>query len=422
MKRLALGFAALSLLVFAPALAAPTVDEVADAVRNTGFFIDEGLPATAASISGSVSRARNAGFRFSAVLLFDDPAGGAVTFGDALLVRTGGPATVLVLSETQQGLSTDEEFEQDTLAGALAYAEDRSSDDEGYVSAVVDYLIDPSIGSSGGGGFILLLVLAAVVLLVIWGIRRASRANTRKRDQLLEEARGELRAQISAVADTMLEIADIVSATATSKDDTYLRQASATFTEVEEAYREVTDLRDLEVLSDRLDGARWELDAAKAIAFDKPVPPKPKPTERPVCFFDPTHHDASETAEIQTATGKRTVRVCKADADLLKRGQTPEPRMVNVGGRPVPAPSAPKSHGGSGFDGLDLFTILTSGAATGASYNWGRQRVRAQRNTWSSAGSRRAGDGPRSATTTDRAPRPSTGSTSRAGRTKKRGR
>jgi hypothetical protein len=424
MKRCAALLATLLLLVSAPALAAPTVDEVADAVVDSGFFIDEGLPATAASISASVSRARNAGFRFSVVLLFDDPGGGAVTFGDAVLARTGGPATVLVISETQQGLATDEEFEQDTLEAALAYADGRSSDDEGFVSAVVDYLIDPSIGSSGGGGggFTLLLVLAAVVLLVIWGIRRASKANTRKRDQLLEEARGELRAQISAVADTLLEIADIVSATATNKDDTYLRQASATFTEVEEAHKQVIDIRDLEVLSDRLDVARWELDAAKAIAFDKPVPPKPKPTERPVCFFDPSHHDASETAEIQTATGKRTVRVCKADADLLKRGQAPEPRMVNVGGIPVPAPSAPKSHGGSGFDGLDLFTILTSGAATGASYNWGDQRARAQRNTWSSAGSRRAGDGPRSATTSDRAPRPSTGSTSRAGRTKKRGR
>ncbi|HEX9645160.1 MAG TPA: hypothetical protein VGC11_14310, partial [Acidimicrobiia bacterium] len=140
MKRCAALLATLLLLVSAPALAAPTVDEVADAVLDTGFFIDEGLPATAASISASVSQARNAGFRFSVVLLFDDPGGGAVTFGDAVLARTGGPATVLVISETQQGLATDEEFEQDTLEAALAYADGRSSDDEGFVSAVVDYL------------------------------------------------------------------------------------------------------------------------------------------------------------------------------------------------------------------------------------------------------------------------------------------
>lgn len=425
MKRFAALIAVGFVLVASPALAQPTADDVASQVSTSGFFIDEGLPATSANISESVNRARNAGIRLFVVLLDANPAGGATTFADAVYDRVGGNGTVVVLSGGGEGISSSE-FEQPALEAALDHAFGNSSNDEGYVSALVDYFIDPeeaTSSSDGGGGMVIILVLVAIVGLIIWGVRRSSRTATKRRASVLDEGRSELQEQISAVANKLLEISDLVSASETKKDDEYLRRAAATFTEVEESHKVVTDLHDLELLSDRLDEARWELEAAEAIAYDREVPPKPKPTERPVCFFDPTHTDASETAEIQTATGNRTVRVCKADADLLRRGRTPEPAMVTVGGESVPAPSAPKSHGGSGFDGLDLFTILTSGAATGASYNWGAQRTRAARNTWSSGSDRSSGSGSRSSSVSRASSRSSSSTpASRAGRKRKRGR
>jgi hypothetical protein len=422
MKRSAAGVLAVLVFVAAPALAQPTSDEVAARVAETGFFIDEGLPASPSSISASVSRARNAGIKLFVVLLDADPPGGATTFADAVFDRTGGDGTVLVLSASGEGMASSE-FDQATLEGALEHAFDTSSDDEGYVSALVDHLIEPPVVApeGGGGGRVLLIVLVALVVLIAWGIRRGSKAAKRQAEQLLDEARGELQAQIGSVANKLLEVSDVVSASTTKKDDAYLRQAAATFSEVESAYAEVTDLHDLEELSDRLDVARWELEAAEAIAYDREVPPKPEPQERYVCFFDPTHGDASETAEIRTATGNRTVRVCKADAELLRRGQQPEPRMVTVGGEQVPSPSAPKSHGGSGFDGLDLFTILT-GAGAGASYDWGPGRRRSSQRTWSSGASRTSGSGSRSSTARRSSTRSPRGSSSRAGRTRRRGR
>jgi type IV secretory pathway VirB10-like protein len=268
---------------------------------------------------------------------------------------------------------------------------------------------------------VLLFVVLGVVALIVWGIVRSSKKGRERTNSLVEEARAELQVQIAAVANKLLEIADIVSASDTKKDDEHLRLASTTFTEIEESHRTIHDLRELEHLSDRLDEARWQLEAAEAIAYDRPVPPKPAPAERPVCFFDPAHTDATETAEIQTALGSRTVRVCKADADLLKRGQAPEPRMVTVGGEQVPAPAAPKSHGGSGFDGLDLFTILMSGGRGQSSYDWGPTPRRSPQNTWSSGSSRTSGSGSRSSTTRRSSTRSSSGGSSkRAGRTRKR--
>jgi hypothetical protein len=421
MKRSAAGLLFVLVFAAAPAFAQPTSDEVAAQVAETGFFIDEGLPASPSSISASVSRARNAGIKLFVVLLDADPPGGATTFADAVFDRTGGNGTVLVLSDSGEGIASSE-FDQRTLENALDHALGSSSDDEGYVSALVDHLIDPSVATPerGGGGRVLLIVLIALVALIVWGIRRAGRTAKRRDEQLLDEARGELQAQIGSVANKLLDISDIVSASDTKKDDTYLRQAAATFTEVESAYAQVADLHDLEELSDRLDVARWELEAAEAIAFGREVPPKPEPQQRYVCFFDPTHGDASETAQIRTATGKRTVRVCKADAALLRRGKQPEPRMVTVDGLQVPSPAAPKSHGGSGFDGLDLFTILTRGAAA-ASYDWGVRR-RGSPSTWSSGASRTSGSGSRSSTARRSSTRSSPGSSSRAGRTRRRGR
>jgi len=207
-----------------------------------------------------------------------------------------------------------------------------------------------------------------------------------------------------------------VSASDTSQDDTYLRQASATYTEAEEAFDGATDLRALADLSDRLDEARWQLDAAAAIAVGKEPPPQPPKEQRYQCFFDPTHPDATETAEITTAAGKQTVRVCKEDAEKLRRGAQPTPRMIDVEGRRVPAPMAPRSHGGGGLGWLDTFSILAGGAGQAASYDWGGSRTTASRRSGTTASRR----GTTTASSRSSSPPAPSGDRARGGSSKRR--
>jgi uncharacterized membrane protein YgcG len=392
-RRTILFLSAASILVTtaAPALAQADVDQVAADVSVDGLYVEPGLSADTAALNAAITRAGNNGVRLMVVLLDQDPGGGAVAFADAVLDRVP-DGTVLVLSATGEGISSaefDKSILDDAIDRGFLAASNASSGagDEAYVSAVVDTLTgttsgttpatQPTSSSSSGGstGLIIMLVIVGGMVLLVWiAIRKGKTSSMRARGNQITEAKKEIRAQLDAMANTILEITDVVNATAESQDDTYLRQASATYTEADDAYAAALDLNALAALSDRLDEARWQLDAAAAIANGKPVPPQPPKEQRYVCFFDPTHGNATETAQITTPAGTQTVRVCAADAEKLRQGTQPQPRMIDVRGRRVPAPMAPRSYGGGGFDWLDVFTILAGGTGQSSSYDWGGSR------------------------------------------------
>jgi hypothetical protein len=361
--------------IAAPA-SAQTADQVADRVGESGTYVDPGLDVDQGALADAVRRASNAGFRLLVVLLDDDPAAGAATFADAVLDRVG-DGTVLVLSATGEGAASSS-FDQAALERALDAGFSAGGGDLGYVEGFLGSLApdaaeagDGGSGGGGSGGLIILLVIVGLLVLVVWWvIRRQRKAGEDRREQAIAEARGEIRGQLDAMANTILEITDRVSASASREDNAHLEAASATFTEASEAFETATDLRSLEGLSDRLDEARWQLDAAEAISHGREVPDKPKPTERHACFFDPTHPGPFEDAEIRTAAGERVVKVCAEDAERLRKGRDPEPRMIEVEGRRVPAPAAPRSHGGGGMDLGSIFSVLVGGAA-GRSFDWG---------------------------------------------------
>jgi hypothetical protein len=73
------------------------------------------------------------------------------------------------------------------------------------------------------------------------------------------------------------------------------------------------------------------------------------------------------------------VWVCAADADKLRRGEAPAPRTIPMGPGQVPAPQAPRSHGGMGLDWLDVFSVIVGGMGNGVPYDWGGSRPRTQR-------------------------------------------
>jgi hypothetical protein len=95
----------------------------------------------------------------------------------------------------------------------------------------------------------------------------------------------------------------------------------------------------------------------------------PPPDSEQACFFDPTHGAGTDHATIETSAGRREVRVCSYCATKLRSGQTPQPRMIEVGGRRVPAAKAPRSHGGGGYDDLGDFSVVLDQVRR--SYGWG---------------------------------------------------
>ena len=392
-----------ALLAVALPAAAQTPDQVAAEVADRGYWIDPALPADDARISSAVAAAGNAGVRLFVVLLDEDPAGGATTFADAVLDRIG-DGTVLVLSATSEGMASLD-FDQDQIEAALDAGYGAGGGDVGYLDAVVASLTGTPVGpgdggeATGGGSktglIVLLLVVGGLVLLVVWAVRRQGKATKAGRQRSLEEARREIKSQLDAMANTILEISDKVSLSDSREDNQYLEQAGRTYTEASEAYETATDPARLEEISDRLDEARWQLDAAAALAEGKPAPAKPTAEERSACFFDPTHGGPFENAEVRTAAGAKTVRVCVADAEKLRRGQRPDTRMIEVGGRDVPAATAPKSYGGGGLDWLDLFAVIVGGMGAGRSFDWGSGRTSGTWGRGTRSGSWGSGSGSR---------------------------
>ncbi len=201
------------------------------------------------------------------------------------------------------------------------------------------------------------------------------------------------------IANEILDLADKVTLSEQDQAEEYFRTASATFQTAQEQLDQATTLAELERLSDQLDTTRWQLEAAEAVVEGRPVPPEPD--DRPnSCFFDPTHRAGVEEAKIETAAGTKTVSVCPECAGKLRRGEQPKPRDILVGGRRVPAPMAPRSHGGGGFDWMGAVAVILSGMAQGSSYDFGRRPRRSSGLGGlifpSSSGSRRSSTGTRS--------------------------
>lgn len=417
--------AAVLMLTAAPALAQVSPEEAAAEARDRGYYIDPGIGADQGRISDAVRLAAGEGHRFFVVLLDDNPSGGATTFAAAVVDRIG-EGTVLVLSASEEGIDSTE-FDQASLEDALdaGFAASNSGGDAAYVDAVVASLTGATVpGTSSGGGskaglFIMLGFIGLLVLLVWWAIRRQRNATAQSEERMITEARKEIKSQLDSMANTILDISDQVSLSDTKEDNQYLEQAGATYGTALEEYEQARDLQSLEAMSDRLDEARWQLDAAAALAYGREIPPQPEKEVRHQCFFDPNHAEATEIADITTPAGTKKVRVCKADADKLRAGQQPSPRMIQVGGRRVPAPMAPRSHGGGGLDWLNVFSVVLGGMAQKRSYDWSRSQ-RGTGGLFGSGGGSVSGSGGGSRSTRSSSSTRSTASRSRAGRSRSR--
>jgi hypothetical protein len=370
-RRIAIIVGTFVALVAAPASAQTTID-AAVAVSEQGYYVDPGADISESRVSDLVTEARNAGYRLSIVVLEEEPSGGATTFAGAVFDAVGGPATIIVLTEDGfVGYETEGEFERSEVEAALDAADAAGGDDVTYLGNVVGSLLGapqpapqpaPAQGGGGGGGLWVLVIIVAVIVGVAWlAMRRSKKAADARAAGDIAGARKEIQAQLDSMANDILDLESSARLGGAQAVE-YFEAGADVYQQASEQFEKAQTLPQLEALSDQLDEAAWQLDAAQAIVEGDPIPPKPA-KEIARCFFDPTHRGPMTEAVIRTSAGDKEVRVCKEDAAKLAAGRRPDPRMIDVGGRRVPAPQAPRSHGGGGLGGLDLLSILVGGAS-----------------------------------------------------------
>ncbi len=427
----------------APALAADPVD-VADEVDPRGYYIEPGSGVDFEAMEDLVTRVTNSETRFYFVALADDPTEGADEFAESVLVLLDEGATVVVISPGEIGARSDDfssseldravdaalgdaqgSFEADFRVFAESLVAVSAGTTAGSTQTTAGSSTGGSSGSGGGGIFIFLAVVVGLIALVFFMTRRSAKQAKQAVGRRLEEAKQEIREQLDVIANEILDLADKVTLSEQDRAEEYFRTASATYQEAQDQLEKVTSLAELERLSDQLDTTRWQLEAAEAVVEGRPIPPEPD--DRPnSCFFDPTHRAGVEEAKIETAAGTKTVSVCPECAGKLRRGEQPKPRDILVGGRRVPAPMAPRSHGGGGFDWIGAVAVILSGMAQGSSYDFGRRPRRSSGLGGlifpSSSSSRRSSSGTRSGSRSSSRSTPrSSGSSSRgAGRTRRK--
>ncbi|MGZ8784141.1 MAG: hypothetical protein ACXW1Y_01065 [Acidimicrobiia bacterium] len=453
MHRSSIFFLILLVALVVPAGAAFAADpvDVADQVDPRGYYIETGTGVDFAVMEDLVARVGNLKTRFYFVALADDPADGTDEFAESVLTLLDEGATVVVISPGEIGARSDDftDAELDQAAEtALSDTEGSFEDDfrvfaESLVavpsgttattSALTTTTISSAAGGSsdstgggGGGVFIFLAVVAGVIALVYFVSRRSAKQAKQSTERRLEEARQEISEQLDVIANEILDLADKVTLSENDQAEEYFRTASATYQQAQDQLDKATNLAELERLPDELDTARWQLEAAEAVVEGRPIPPEPD--DRPnSCFFDPTHRAGVEEAKIETAAGTKVVSFCRECADKLRRGEQPETRDIAVGGQRVPAPMAPRSHGGGGFDWMGAVAIILSGLAQGSSYDFGRRPRRSSglgglifpRSSGSSTGSSTPSRSS-SRSTTPSPPRRSSSSSRGMGRTRRK--
>lgn len=372
--------ALVSLAFVGVAAAQPTLSEVTDELAVRDYYVDPDLEMADGEVE-DLDQAFADFDRRDVVAVFldrDDPEGNDVA-ADQIRQEFSDPLTVLVVSFDQGEVGATSDVYSNAEVGAAsdaaftALTQNRSTGD--IVRAFVAELPEAdgassgtptgdresdssSGGGSGAGVLIFLLVLVAVIGAVFFFVKRKAK----KVDMTeVERARTEIRSQLDVVATEILEHEDEIELSGNQQAIEYFREANATYTEVSEEAETTTNLLELAELNDEIDEARWQLDAAEALMEGRDVPPKPEPDKPVGCFFDPTHKPGSADATLRTEAGEKEVRVCASCAGKLERGETPEPRMIDVGGRRVPSAKAPRSHGGLGMGGLSIFEVILGG-------------------------------------------------------------
>ncbi len=383
-------------LVASPALAAD-LDSAAEDLLVQGFHVEAGSGSSAgladqiAATGGAIGLAS-----------FADDLGDATIVAEDLSSRTG-ISTVIVLTPVEIGVFSTRYSDGDlsraidgsldafdvsltrgfaTFVTALPGAVTQATTATTAASTPVTTATPTTQPATSSGGFpvgtILLVAIVGGGFFLWWRSRAKARQLVEDR---VAEAKREVETQVAEISNEILDLSDRVAVSDSSPAKDSFQAAASSYDAAQRALESAATVAELEKVSDHLDEARYQLDVAEAHLDGRPAPERPR-EERGRCFFDPNHPRATETAVIRTAAGDKTVRVCELDAARLRRGQRPDVRGIEVDGRKVPAPQAPRSYGGGGLDWMDVFSVIVGGASAVNMDLGGRQRVPQRRTVY----------------------------------------
>lgn len=365
-------------LVAGPA-AAQDAAEVADALAATGAYVEDGAAADPTTLATLAAALRDDGHDFGFVVLVAQADDGTDQFADAVLDAWGVTGTVVVLSPEDVFAASDV-FSSGDVDDAFDASIDafRSDAAEGF-TAFADALtaeappVPPTADEGADGGFPWGLAVVGLLALAIIGlIATSSRRASGRRARELEEARGEIREQLTVLGELVFDLDTRVTVSGDAGLEQRYEDATATFQAARDEVGAAADHVALAAIAERVDRARWQLESVAATLDGRPAPPEPTATTPAACFFDPTHRAATEEATVRTPAGTAEVRVCTACAERLRVGEAPRPREVAVRGTRVPAGRAPRSHGGSGLEWLGgMAEVLLRGSSRGTTVDMG---------------------------------------------------
>lgn len=347
----------------ATAARAAEVPAVVAALGDQGFYLEPGAEEVDEDALREQFAAAPSGVR--PVILARAPTDGEQAFAEQVLEQLGGNGTVLVISpdrirmistEASDGVvdealaAAEDEVDFDTadageIALALAQAYSATAAAPGQDVAEQVRQRDLLAGALVAGG----VAVAGVAGL---GVRRRRRREHRSQ-QVVSEARTEVRRQIDVVGERIRGLSDRV-ALAGPEGAALLREADAAHEQAADDVEQAVSPQELELVCDGLDHARWQTEAVAAVLEGRPIT---RPDREPACLYDPTHGAGVETVTLGGAYG-RSVHACADCAARLRAGQAPLPRMIRVGGRQVPAPMAPRAYGGGGLDDLPEIEVV----------------------------------------------------------------
>jgi uncharacterized membrane protein YgcG len=264
--------------VFAAGAAAP--GDVAPVVADEGYFIEVGSDATPAVVSRAVSDGRSAGGLLYAVVLAEEPSGGATTYADAVLddvPRQVG--TVLVVAPQTVGWSSNGDiWTTEQLDRALEASLDGTTSDD-VVAAFVSELTDPAAG--GGSGWIFLafvLGIGGVIGGIVWWSRRR---RARAAAGALSDLKRRAQEQIDALANDILDDEEEVREAGDAVASDHFDAAAAIYRDAGDRLSAAATAEDVLAVSTDVDKGIWHLDAAEAILDGRPIPPEPEPPKPP---------------------------------------------------------------------------------------------------------------------------------------------
>jgi preprotein translocase subunit YajC len=376
----------------------PKASEVADQLGFRGYYLEDGVDADSQidAIELAGAAINEVGAPIYMVVLTDEPSEGGDVFGRDVIEQMPVDGSVLVISdEYVNAVSTvytdaevgealdaaNESVGQGYAVGWTAFATQLdtadptpdAADNPGQAQVPAPQGNDTSSSadsSGGGGGFIIFLIVLIAIGAVIWlFLRRGKKKNNAHQGELVDEARGEVQALIGDISTEIVELEPTVAISGNADAEKHFSDANVGFLDAQRKLEAAKTLNQLTEVSQDLTQVRWNLDAAAALLDGKKVPEVPGQIGR-VCFFDPSHRNVVETAEIATNGQTVEVPVCEGCASKLEKGEMPQTRTINAGGRAIPAPQAPTSHGGGGMKDLGQGSISLPGRKGGGGFDF----------------------------------------------------